>query len=143
MSRKTALSRARPFLHTREHHGREAAEDYTELVAELITEHGEARLTDLAKRLGISHVTAHRTVKRLVREGFLTAPSRAPIGLTRKGSDLAKFASHRHAVLLQFLTTIGVPVTVAEIEVEGLEHHIGRISLRAIEEWLTKSTDPA
>ena len=51
--------RATPFRHTRRHHHTEAAEDYTELIAELIRESGEARLTQLARRLGI----AERTVK--------------------------------------------------------------------------------
>lgn len=43
---------------TRREHANEIAEDYVEAIADLITETGEARVVDLAKRLGVTHVTS-------------------------------------------------------------------------------------
>jgi CRP-like cAMP-binding protein len=48
-------------------------EDYVELIADLLASAGEARPTDIARRLGVSHVTAVKTISRLKREGMATA----------------------------------------------------------------------
>ena len=42
---------------TRQEHLQETAQDYVELIADLIGETGEARVIDLARRLGVTHVT--------------------------------------------------------------------------------------
>ena len=72
---------------TRREHANEIAEDYVEAIADLVAETGEARVVDLAKRLGVTHVTVNRTISRLQKAGFVTAQpyrlirnrSRAPI----------------------------------------------------------------
>ena len=46
-------------------HARERAQDYVEAIQTLIAVYGEARATDLAKWLGVTHVTVIRTVERL------------------------------------------------------------------------------
>ena len=46
--------RAGGFEKVREAHQTELAEDYVELIADLIAAEGEARAVDLAKRLGVS-----------------------------------------------------------------------------------------
>ena len=43
------------------------------MIDELIDKAGEARLTDLARGLGVTHVTANRTIKRLQRQGLVTS----------------------------------------------------------------------
>jgi predicted ArsR family transcriptional regulator len=67
---------------TRDEHAQETAQDYVELIAELIVEAGEARAIDLARRLGVTHVTVGRTIQRLQREASsrpsLTARSFSP-----------------------------------------------------------------
>ena len=45
-------------------------EDYAELIADLLATDGEARPTDIARRLGVSHATAIKTIGRLKREGL-------------------------------------------------------------------------
>ena len=58
-------------------------EDYVELISDLLVTHGEARATDIARRLGISHATVVKNVGRLKREGLVTArpsPSAGPFG---------------------------------------------------------------
>ena len=124
--------RSIPFRQTREQHLLEAAEDYTELIFELIEETGEARTGEIAKRLGISHVTALRTIKRLQREGFVNTEPRQPIVLTALGEKTAKAAQEKHIVLLDFLLQLGVPQKIAEKDVEGIEHHISKVTLDII-----------
>ena len=48
---------AAAFQRVRVDHQSETAEDYVELIADLIEERGEARGTDIAQRLGVSTAT--------------------------------------------------------------------------------------
>lgn len=128
--------RSRPFQATRRHHGTEAAEDYTELIADLIESEGEARTCTIAEHRGVSHVTALRTMRRLQEEGYLETDRHKPVSLTRRGAELAEYAKKRHQLLVDFLLTLGVPRKQAEIDVEGAEHHISPVTLRAIKKFL-------
>ena len=48
-------------------------EDYVELISDLHALNGEARPTDIARRLGVSHATVIKTIGRLKREGLAVA----------------------------------------------------------------------
>lgn len=135
---KTVKTRSVSFRATRKHHSSEAAEDYTELIADLIRAKGEARTCEIAKLLGISHVTAVRTLQRLQREGYIDTSPHQPVSLTPKGERLARFARERHKTLVQFLIQLGVPRPVAEVDAEGAEHHISRTSLKYIRSFMKR-----
>lgn len=135
-SESSTERRAASFSATRKHHLSETAEDYTELIADLIRTHGEARVGQIAKHLGISHVTALRTIQRLEREGLVTTKHHQPVELTHRGNRIARFAKARHELLLQFLCFLGVPEKVAEVDVEGIEHHISSTTLRYMKRHL-------
>ena len=53
------------FLKARSARSASMLEDYTELIADLIAANGEARTTDIARRLGVAHPTASKTIARL------------------------------------------------------------------------------
>lgn len=120
------------FRRTREDHSRELAEDYVELIDELQLEKGEARAVDLAERLGVSHVTVSRTVRRLVRDGYVLAEPYRSIFLTDEGRELAAASRSRHAQVVAFLLALGVPAEVAESDAEGIEHHVSQQTLEAM-----------
>lgn len=120
------------FRRTREDHSRELAEDYVELIDELQLEKGEARAVDLAERLGVSHVTVSRTVRRLVRDGYVLAEPYRSIFLTDQGRELAAASRSRHAQVVAFLLALGVPAEVAESDAEGIEHHVSKQTLEAM-----------
>ncbi len=134
MKKKTV--RSQPFIATRGHHLLETAEDYTELIADLIEKEGEARTCEIASELGVSHVTVIRTLRRLQKEDYvLTAPHK-PVLLTKRGKRLAAHAKKRHQILMKFLLKLGVPEDVAAIDVEGMEHHISPQTLEAFLRYL-------
>lgn len=119
-----AKTQAEWFGRVRRAHQTETAEDYLELIADLIDMQNEARLSDLAKRLGVSHATASKVLNRLKEEGFIdTQPYRA-IFLTEKGAALARKCKERHEIVLDFLIRLGVPPETAEFDAEGIEHHL-------------------
>ena len=140
-TRKAAVRRIPVRGHserTRKDHSQELAQDYVEMIAELIAKTGEARLIDLARGFGVTHVTAGRTVKRLQRQGLVTTQPYRSIFLTAPGRNLAKESRDRHEVVVRFLISLGVPASVAESDAEGIEHHVSRETLTAFVKHLEK-----
>ena len=123
---------SRPFHKVRERNGMEAAEDYTEIVLDLIEECGEARTGAIAERYGVSHVTALRTIRRLQGEGLVETARHKPVTLTARGRQLAIESRERHKIVRDFLLHIGVPPNVAEVDSEGIEHHVSKTTLDAM-----------
>lgn len=121
---------------TRLQHAQERAQDYVEAIADLIAGRGEARATDLAKSLGVTHVTVIRTVQRLKREGLVTTQPYRSIFLTDSGRRLAGKARARHEKVVAFLEALGVPPSTARADAEGIEHHVSDETLSAMEKYL-------
>lgn len=135
-TKKTAINpEAHVFRKTREDHSNEIAEDYVEAIAELHAEEGSCRVTRLARRLGVSHVTANRTVARLVVRGLVTTSPYQPIELTEAGKTLAQTAKTRHEIVLRFLIALGIPETIANADSEGIEHHCSPVTLKAMKHF--------
>jgi len=133
---RSAELQASTLRHTRGKHLLETAEDYVEAIAELTDSVGEARAVELAKRLGVSHVTVIRTVARLQRDGYVsTRPYRA-IFLTDKGARLAEESRLRHEVVVEFLRSLGIPERVVQGDAEGIEHHVSPETLAAFRRHL-------
>jgi DtxR family manganese transport transcriptional regulator len=120
----------------RKDHAQELAQDYVEMLAELIEKTGEARLTDLARGLGVTHVTANQAIKRLQRRGLVTTQPYRSIFLTSAGRALARESRNRHEVVVRFLVALGVPSRIAESDAEGIEHHVSRETLAAFVAYL-------
>jgi DtxR family manganese transport transcriptional regulator len=121
---------------TRIAHSQERAQDYVETIADLIAEHGEARATDIAKSLGITHVTVIRTVQRLQREGLVTTQPYRSIFLTDAGRKLAAKTKARHEIVVAFLEAIGVSSEIARVDAEGIEHHVSPETLGTFARFL-------
>src|SRR5712671_2054178 len=122
---------------TRREHANEIAEDYVEAIADLVAELGEARVVDLAKRLGVTHVTVNRTIARLQNAGLVTSQPYRAIFLTEKGRTLAVACKNRHETVVAFLRSLGIPERVAEMDAEGIEHHVSPETLSAFKRHTT------
>ena len=134
--KKKIKARSVPFSQTRSRHASETAEDYVEAVMELVEEKGECRVLDLARYFNVSHVTVSRIVKRLQEEDLLNSKPYKPVELTAKGSKLAKRVKERHLIVLAFLIKLGVDKVNADIDSEGIEHHVGSKTLAAMKKFL-------
>jgi DtxR family manganese transport transcriptional regulator len=111
-------------------------EDYTELISDLQTGQGEARTTDIARALGVTHPTANKAIARLKREGLATAKPYRGIFLTEAGQAMAERCRARHRTVVKLLVAVGVPPEAAEIDAEGMEHHVSQVTLDAFEAFL-------
>ncbi len=127
------------FEKVRKAHQTETAEDYVELIADLIEVQGEARVVDLARRFGISHATVNKTVTRLKKEGLVIAQPYRSLFLTEEGQVLAEECKKRHIVVVEFLKSIGVSEKVAEMDAEGVEHHVSQETLDAFRKHIKKT----
>lgn len=124
------------FERTRDDHRHEMAEDYVELIETLLRESGVARAVDLADHLSVSQVTVSRTLRRLERDGYLTAPPYRTIQLTEKGALLATKSRSRHDLVYRFLLRLGVAPETAESDAEGIEHHVSEETLLAMKKYV-------
>src|SRR5919199_2640598 len=125
--------RAQQFRSTRRAHETETAEDYVELIADLIEAAGEARSVEIAARLGVSGPTVTKTVGRLQRDGLVESRPYRSIFLTAAGWDMARRCRRRHRIVLEFLLSLGVDEETARIDAEGMEHHVSQNTLDAFE----------
>ncbi|WP_426426078.1 manganese-binding transcriptional regulator MntR [Bradyrhizobium genosp. A] len=136
----TELTQARRFGKTRSAQSTAVLEDYVELIADLLASVGEARPTDIARRLGVSHATAIKTVSRLKRAGLATSRPYRGVFLTEKGHALAERVHARHRVVVDLLRAVGVPAESAEADAEGIEHHVSEATLKAFAHFLKSHT---
>src|SRR5216684_958472 len=107
------VTQARRFGKARSAQSTALLEDYVELIADLLATTGEARPTDIARRLGVSHPTAINTITRLKREAL--APGLQP--LTLLVSDL--------------LLALSIPSQPAEADAECTDHHVSEAALKS------------
>lgn len=128
---------ARRFARVRRANQAELAEDYVEMIDDLIREHGEARATHLAERFGVSSGTVARTIQRLARDGLVESLPYRSVFLTARGKQVASDVRTRHRLVLDFLLAIGVETEAAELDAEGVEHHVGKETLAAFERFLS------
>jgi DtxR family manganese transport transcriptional regulator len=129
-------TQARRFGKTRSAQSTALLQDYVELIADLLVSGGEARPTDIARRLGVSHATAVKTISRLKRAGLATALPYRGVFLTEKGQALADRVRVRHRLVVDLLCALGVPTESAEADAEGIEHHVSEITLKAFAQFL-------
>lgn len=111
-------------------------EDYTELIADLTEEFGEARITDIARRLGVTHPTANKAVLRMKREGLVISRPYRGVFLTEAGAAMATEVKARHRLVVRLLIAVGVPPEAAEMDAEGIEHYVSETTLKAFESYL-------
>ncbi len=135
---RPSAQQAEALRRSRRDRSLEIAQDYVEAIADLAVSVGEARLTDLARRLGVTHVTVNRTLGRLQQAGYVhTKPYRA-IFLTDAGQKLAAESKRRHETVAAFLRSLGISDKTAELDAEGIEHHVSPETLAAFERRLKK-----
>ncbi len=145
MPRKTAPrplpapeDQAAGFARQREADRAATAEDYVELIADLLHADGEARAVDLARRMGVSQPTVTTTIARLQRDGLVETRPYRGLFLTDAGREMAATAKARHQLMVRFLIAVGMDPDAAERDAEGLEHHASEEALAAFARFLAE-----
>lgn len=126
------------FRQTRHNRRTELVEDYVELIADLITDRGEARQVDIAQRLGVAQPTVAKMLKRLAAEGLIQQRPYRGVFLTQEGTNLAGKSRQRHQIVESFLRALGISPETARVDAEGIEHHVSLETLAAFKAFLEK-----
>tara|TARA_B110000196_G_C21098112_1_gene641112 strand:+ start:218 stop:616 length:399 start_codon:yes stop_codon:yes gene_type:complete len=126
------------FKKVRDAHKTENTEDYLEIIADLLNAKGEARIVDIADKLGIAQATANKTVQRLLGQGYVNKEPYRSIFLTLKGQKVASASKKRHIIVLTFLQNLGLDSKTAEADAEGIEHHVSDKTLKKMEQLNNK-----
>lgn len=127
------------FRQTRSNRRTELAEDYVELIADLIDDSGEARQVEIAQRLGVAQPTVAKMLKRLAAEELIVQRPYRGVFLTAAGREIAEKSKVRHEIVVSFLLALGISPATARIDAEGIEHHVSEETLEAFERFIRRS----
>jgi Mn-dependent DtxR family transcriptional regulator len=117
---------------------KKTVEEYIETIASLEREEGEARPGRIAARMGVKPPSITEMLQKLEQEGMVFYKPHAAVRLTSSGYALARRLERRHAILAEFLQTIGVNRARAEEDACQIEHHISDETVEKIEEFILR-----
>jgi Mn-dependent DtxR family transcriptional regulator len=109
-----------------------AIEDYLEQIHNLIELKGYARVVDIAQNLGISQASVTNMIQRLDAEGYVIYERYRGVTLTDFGRKIGKDIARRHDVLTRLLSGFGLDAETVHQDVEGMEHHISKSTLKVL-----------
>jgi Mn-dependent DtxR family transcriptional regulator len=107
-------------------------EDYLEVVYELIQKKGYARSADIAERLAVKSGSVTGMLQRLDAMGLIVYERYRGLSLTSKGEVLARAVQQRHLTILKFLRILGIEEKTAQLDAEGIEHHVHQTTIARI-----------
>jgi Mn-dependent DtxR family transcriptional regulator len=111
-------------------------EDYLEVIYELITKKGYATQIDISESLNVSLPSVTKMLQRLDESKYLKYEKYRGINLTEEGIEVAKNIHEKHTILSEFFKMIGVDEDIANIDAEGIEHHIHAQTLKKLREFI-------
>lgn len=109
-----------------------AAEDYLEQIYNLIESKGYARVVDIAQNLGISQASVTNMIQKLDAEGYLVYERYRGVALTSEGKRVGQAIAKRHDILTRLLAGFGLDADTVHRDVEGMEHHISKSTLKVL-----------
>jgi Mn-dependent DtxR family transcriptional regulator len=111
-------------------------EDYLEVIYELIKKKGYATQTDISESLNVSLPSVTKMLQRLDESKYLKYEKYRGINLTEEGIEVAENIHEKHGLLSEFFKMIGVDENVANIDAEGIEHHLHAQTLKKLREFI-------
>ncbi|MCD6364643.1 MAG: metal-dependent transcriptional regulator [Planctomycetes bacterium] len=122
-------------------------EDYLEAILGLIGETGNARVRDIAERLGVANSSVTVALRSLAKRNLVNYEPYKLVTLSERGKAQARRIRRRHQELHNFLTSVlGVDDQTADASACRMEHAIGDgviRSLRCFAKFMSESSVPA
>lgn len=112
-------------------------ENYLEAIYELSENESGARLSDIAKRMGVTKASANSAMATLAQKGLIVNEKYREIFLTKEGREKAEATSCKHRAIRHFFTEIlQIDPTVADQDACAIEHVISSESVAAMQRFL-------
>ena len=111
-------------------------EDYLEVIYELIKQKGYATAVDISESLNVSSPSVTKMLQRLDESKYLRYEKYRGINLTNEGTAVAENIREKHRLLAEFFKMIGVDDNIANIDAEGIEHHLHPETLKKLQHFI-------
>ena len=111
-------------------------EDYLEVILELVELKGYATPSDISKYMNVRPPSVTKMLRRLDEEKYIEYTKYRGLKLNVKGKNLATEIRQKHSDLLEFFEIIGVDKSVANVDVEGIEHHLNPKTIRQLRKFI-------
>ncbi len=112
-------------------------EDYLEVISELVELKGYATPSDISNFMDVSPPSVTKMLRRLDEEGYIEYTKYYGLKLNPKGKSIASEIRQKHSDLLEFFEIIGVDSSIANKDVEGMEHHLNPKTLKQLRKFIT------
>ena len=117
-------------------------EEYLKTIYVLKNTEKEVRVTDIAKKLGISKPSVNKSLNNLKDIKLIKYESYGDIVLTEEGIVTAKDIMKRYSTLKLFLTEVlEVNKDIAEAEAKAMKHAISEDTVKKLEKYINKILD--
>lgn len=117
-------------------------EEYLKTIYVLKNTEKQVRVTDIAKKLGISKPSVNKALNNLKDMNVIEYESYGDIILTQEGISLAKDIMKRYSTLKLFLTEVlEVDKDVAEEEAKAMKYAISKDTVKKLEKYVSKILD--
>ncbi|WP_434511053.1 metal-dependent transcriptional regulator [Desulfitobacterium sp. AusDCA] len=112
-------------------------ENYLEVIYELSRDGDGVRVSDIAKRLGVTKASTNSAMATLAENGLITSEKYKKIFLTPTGLKFAEFTANKHHVIEKFLREVlDVNPSIADKDACAIEHVISNDSIAAMQKYL-------
>jgi len=112
-------------------------EDYLEVISELVKLKGYATPSNISNYMNVSPPSVTKMLRRLDEEGYIEYTKYQGLKLNPKGKNLANEILKIHSELLEFFEMIGVNNSIANKDVEGMEHHLNPKTMKQLRKFIT------
>jgi DtxR family Mn-dependent transcriptional regulator len=112
-------------------------EDYLETISNLVEEQNVARVSHIAKRMGVQMPSVTGALKHLAELDLVNYQPYQYVTLTGRGEEVARATIRRHNVLRQFIEgVLGLPSDTAERDACGMEHALSEDTVDRLVQFL-------
>ncbi len=111
-------------------------EDYLEVIYELINQKGYATAVDISESLNVSSPSVTKMLQRLDESKYLRYERYRGVNLTSEGIAVALNIREKHHLLAEFFEMIGVDRSIANLDAEGIEHHLHPKTLKKLQQFI-------
>ncbi|MDD5070134.1 MAG: metal-dependent transcriptional regulator [Candidatus Omnitrophica bacterium] len=112
-------------------------EDYLEVIGQLLEDDGQARVSQISKKLGVSKPTVSETLGKLKKLNLIKKSPYSQVELTERGREIAIQTQSKHDVLIAFLKDVlAVNQQIAESEACRIEHNLSRQTVEKLTKFI-------
>ena len=111
-------------------------EDYLEVISELVELKGYAIPMDISNYMNVSPPSVTKMLRRLDESKYIEYAKYQGLCLTSQGKNIADKIRQRHSDLLEFFEMLGIDSSIANQDIEGIEHHLNPKTTKQLKRFI-------